>query len=93
MSPEHEERVTVALELLGASMSRLYDVMQARLNHDYPPAKEPRDATITHLQTSEERLRASQGQSEEPIEEWIGLREERFVRDEVASKESGEPEE
>lgn len=92
MDNEQEERLVQALELLGSSMERLYHVMQARFDIDHPPPKERNESTVTHLKTPEDRLREAQGDSEEPIEEWVGLREERF-RSKAKGSEGGEPEE
>lgn len=70
--------VAGALWSIADALHGLYDVQVARYEKEFPEQGEVRDATITKLKTEEERLREEQGQSEETLEEWVGLREREF---------------
>jgi hypothetical protein len=76
-----DERGYDAIWSLAKSMERIADVLRMRLELDYPPKREVKDATVTHRQTEEERLREAQGYSEETDAEWIGRREAAFEKD------------
>jgi hypothetical protein len=75
----HEERAVVALETIAFALTAWVTLEEKRFEKEYPVKPEPRDARITHIPTSEERLRKEQGSSSEPIEEWIGLREQQVI--------------
>jgi len=88
-SLDHEERAVRALEDIAEALVSWCKLEQQRFERDFPPRRNPldvRDATITHIPTAEEQLKAAQGQSEEPTEEWIGLREQELL--DQRSKES-----
>jgi hypothetical protein len=89
MTPEQEERLVVAFE----SMAETFDFIAGTLDgigktlyrhhrKTFPKRKKPADATITHILTPEEQLRADQGESDEPIDEWttLGPREAAYIK-------------
>ena len=80
MREYYEERAVIAIEKIADALSDLAILTAKRLEKDFPAKHDPRDATITRIPTVDDRLRASQGASDEPIEEWIGSREEEFVK-------------
>ena len=80
MTDDIDERVLAALETIGSSLARLAKAYEERLAKEHPPAKIPREAVISKIPDEEERTREEQGASDEPIEEWVGLREAEFDR-------------
>ncbi len=85
MESDQIERLTLAIEGMGsafrdigASLYLLQQVARDLYNKQYPVRGKVDDATITHVQTEEERLRESQGYSEEDDEAWLGRRERAF---------------
>lgn len=78
------ERVGEALRDMAASMHLTYLLERERFSKQYPEKKEIRDALVTHPQTDEEKIRESQGDSDETDAEWVGQRERRFEEAEAA---------
>jgi hypothetical protein len=73
------ERIAAAMEAIAESLVALYKLQEARFDKEFPVKREPQDATVTHVPTSEDELKASQGASSETLEEWIGPRETGFL--------------
>jgi hypothetical protein len=73
------DRVATALESIADSLAEWCKLSQARFDKEYPVKREPQDATVTHVPTAEDELKASQGASSETLEEWIGPRETGFL--------------
>lgn len=76
---EFSERYVAAHELLARSLARLADLTENRFNIDFPKKRDPQDVTLTRVPTEEDKLRERQGSSDEPIEEWIGIREKQVI--------------
>lgn len=72
------QSVASALRGIGAAIHNLYTLERERFNKQYPEKRSATDATITHRQTEEERLREEQGATDESIDEWMGRREIQF---------------
>ena len=72
MTEELFERLVIAVEIIAKSFERWKEV-------SFPEKKTPTEATVTRIKTEEDLAREAQGASDEPIEEWIGLREQRFA--------------
>lgn len=72
------ERQTMALEVMGAGLQSIAAALHLFYARMYPAKGEVRDATVTHRQTDEEKVRADQGASGETDAEWIGRREQEF---------------
>jgi hypothetical protein len=71
------DRLNTAFESIAVSLGKIAEIFERR----FPAprlASEVVDATVTHRQTEEERIREEQGFSEETDAEWIGRREARF---------------
>ena len=66
------ERIANAFERIATSLEKLAEGM-------FPVKQLGREAVVTHIPTEEDIAKQEQGYSEEPIEEWIGLREKEFV--------------
>lgn len=67
--------MAAALRDIATAMHLSQQMERERFERQYPEKKEGRDATVTHRQTEEERLRESQGATPESDAEWIGRRE------------------
>lgn len=83
---EFEERQIEAFTAIGSALRDIsaairlrYMVEREMFNKLYPAKGEVRDATITHPQTTEEKVRQSQGATDETDEEWIGRREQKIL--------------
>lgn len=75
---ELREREVRALEQMGAGLRDLSATLHLFYLRMYPAKAEVRDATVTHIQTDEEKMRADQGASDESDAAWIGRREQEF---------------
>jgi hypothetical protein len=71
------------LAKLAEAMNRIAAVLEKHYAQRYPERGEVREAIVTHRQTEEEALRASQGESEDSDQAWskIGPREAKFEED------------
>jgi len=79
MNEQTEERLTVAFERIADSLERLATLSENRYQHEFPTRKVPQDVTLTRVPTEEDRIREDQGASDEPLEEWIGIREKAVI--------------
>lgn len=79
MTYEQDERLVVAFEQIAQALQGLHDTGQKEFAKRFPERKEPREAVVTRIPTAEDLIREDQGASDEPIEEWIGLREQEFL--------------
>ncbi len=75
-----EERAVRALENIAEALAAWIILQQARFDREYPPKREPIDATVTHRPTEEERLRERIFGTEQTTEDWLqpGVREREF---------------
>jgi hypothetical protein len=85
-----EDRLRAFLDI-GQALQKIADDFheQVQLNKalfakKYPSRGEVRDVQVDHPQTEEERLRESQGASDEDDKAWIGRREAGFVAKEAS---------
>lgn len=89
--PENElmavERIASAFEVIADTLTAWFKLEVQRFEKQWPVRREPRDAEITTSPDPEEQLKKDQGASEERIEEWIGLREQEFIRSTEGSEE------
>ena len=79
MSEQLDERVTVAFERIADSLEKLATLSETRYQHEFPAKRVPQDVTLTRIPTEEDRLREDQGATDEPLDEWIGLREKAVI--------------
>jgi len=77
-SASHEERAVTALESIADALTAWVKLEQQKFDKLYP-VKVPRDATATKLPSEEDRLREDLGSTNEPLDEWIGLREQKVI--------------
>jgi hypothetical protein len=84
--PLQTERIVVAIERIAEALAGIYETKQKELAKRYPERKEPRDAVVTRIPTEDDRIREEHGASEEPIEEWIGIREREYLANRASAK-------
>lgn len=77
------ERMAEAFDFMAGSVAAISKTLEKDHHRSFPTKKPPKEATITHILTEEERLREDQGASDEPIEKWanLGEREKAYLRD------------
>jgi hypothetical protein len=73
------ERIATALETISDSLALWCKLEAQRFENQYPVKTDVRDATITRIPTREDAIKEAQGASDEPIEEWIGFREQQVI--------------
>lgn len=68
------ERLADSFEMIAKLLAQFYEKM-------YPPKHEPRDVTLTHIPTQEDRIKEAQGSTSETTDEWldIGPREREYL--------------
>jgi hypothetical protein len=89
---EDLDRIACAFERIADSLEEWCKLNQARFEREFPIKPEPKDATITHIPTTEDELRSSQGAGEEDLSTWtsdVGVREQAIIdRSQQGSKAS-----
>jgi hypothetical protein len=80
MNENQMERLVIAFENIATSLEGLHNVAQAEFSKKYA-VKVWKEAKIGHIKTEEELLRESQGDTGEPLEEWLGPREKELAKD------------
>lgn len=85
------ERIASSFEVIADTLVAWYKLEVQRFEIEHPPKHEPRDVQLTHLPDTIDKLKESQGASEETTEDWltdVGPRERAFISSEE-SKGSG----
>jgi hypothetical protein len=70
--------IAKALNRIADAFTATYALQREAFQKQYPVRKEVVDATVTHRQTEEERLREAQGATDETDAEWVGRRTAKF---------------
>jgi len=78
------ERIATAVESIADSLADWCKLSQARFDKKYPVKANVRDATITRTPSDEDKLLESLGGTNEPLEEWVGLREQEVIASEAS---------
>ena len=78
------ERIASALEQISKSLATWCILESAKFDKQYPVKANVRDATITRTPSDEDKLLESLGATNEPLEDWIGLREQQVVLEKIA---------
>ena len=87
-SLNHEERAVRAMESMAGSFVEIAEALTligklgSQVFDKLYPVKAPKDATVTHLKTEEERKREDLGDTGESLEDWqtLGPREQEFLK-------------
>ena len=66
------ERIASVFEVVADTLVAMLNLQQQRFDREYP-ARNKRDAVVTHLPTEEEKLKQEQGQTDESLDEWMSL--------------------
>jgi uncharacterized membrane protein len=85
MMTELEERFVAAFEQIAEALAGIDDTQKRQFAKQWPEPGKKREAVITRVPTEEDLIREEQGASDEPIEEWIGLREREFIERQAGS--------
>ena len=88
----HEElftRLVTAFELMAQALAGIDETKKREFEKQWPDRKVWREAVVTHVPTEEDLIRESQGASNEPIEEWIGIREKEFLEGQASDSGAG----
>jgi len=72
MNSKQEERLVVAWEELARGLGELNEIARIALSKQWPETRERRDAIITKLPTAEDKIKKETGNSDGPIDEWLG---------------------
>jgi len=73
------ERIASALSMMALSFTTCVTLLQRVLDHDYPAKREARDVDLTHIPSDQDKLLEDLGATDEPLDEWIGLREQQVL--------------
>ena len=79
LSTEQELELLDSLQKIADSLSIIAWDYHRRYEKEYPEKPGVREALVTKIPDDEEALREAQGQSGEPIEEWVGIHEKQFL--------------
>lgn len=66
------ERILRTFEKIAGALEDLSVIQHRRYIRDYPERKEPRDLVLTHVKTEEDIVKERQGNSDEPLDQWLG---------------------
>lgn len=86
MTTDLDERLVAAFEQIADALAGINDTQKRQFAKQWPEPTKRREAIITRVPTEEDLIREEQGASDEPIEEWIGLREKEFLEHQTGSE-------
>jgi len=72
MTKDQEERLVAAWEGIAKGIGDLHEAARDVISKQWPEARERRDAIVTKLLTPEEKLKVKTGNTDGPIDEWLG---------------------
>lgn len=72
MTEEQEERLVASWEAIAAGLGALNETARSAISKQWPDSRERSDAIVTRIPTAEDKIRAQTGNTEGPIEEWLG---------------------
>jgi len=99
MNEDQMERLVKSFEHLAETLGDLCVIQKRRYDRDYPEQRKPREAVTSHVKTEEDLAKERQGDTDEPIREWlggfedegfIGEREKAFLEEEKQRNAKGE---
>ena len=79
MTTELDERLVAAFEQIAEALAGIDDTQKKQFVRQWPEPGKRREAIVTRVPSEEDLIREEQGASDEPIEEWIGIREKEFL--------------
>src|SRR5882762_7989871 len=72
MNEDQMERLVKSFEHLAETLGDLCVIQKRRYDRDYPEQRKPREAVTSHVKTEEDLAKERQGDTDEPIREWLG---------------------
>lgn len=72
MTKEQEERLVAAWEGVARGLGDLNETARSAISKQWPEARQPREAVITRLPTAEDKIKAQTGNTDGPVDEWLG---------------------
>lgn len=72
MTKEQEERLVNAWEGIAKGLGDLNEAARTAISNQWPDARERREAIITRVPTAEDKIKAQTGNTDVPIEQWLG---------------------
>ena len=86
MTTELDERLVAAFEQIAEALAGIDDTQKKQFVRQWPEPGKRREAIVTRVPSEEDLIREEQGASDEPIEEWIGLREREYIKRQAGSQ-------
>ncbi len=83
-------RMVVAFEQIAQALVDIHDTKEKEFAKRWPEPREWREASVTRVPTEEDLIREKHGESDETIEEWIGLREQDFLGQQTTGEQAGD---
>lgn len=72
MTKDQDERLVNAWEGIAEGLGGLNETLRTAISKQWPDPRKPREATISRIPTAEDKLKAQTGNSDGPVEEWLG---------------------
>jgi len=72
MNEDLEERLIASWEAIARGLGEFNEIARGAISKQWPEARERRDAIVTKLLTPEEKLKVKTGNTDGPIDEWLG---------------------
>jgi hypothetical protein len=72
VTKDQEERLVAAWEGLAKGLGDLNEIARTAIAKQWPDPRSPREATISRVPTAEDKIKAQTGNTDGPIEEWLG---------------------
>jgi hypothetical protein len=98
MNEDLLERLVVSFESIAKSLGEIGVIGQRIYDHKYPERTAPREAVTTRVKTEEDLVKERQGDTDEPVGEWLsgyedkeflGARERAFLEEEAKKRDAG----
>jgi hypothetical protein len=72
VTKEQSERLVIAWEGIAQNLGALNETLRTAIDKQWPSAREFREAVITRLPTAEDRLKKETGNTDGPVDQWLG---------------------
>lgn len=77
MTENQEERIVSAFEQIATALTGIYDTQEKQFAKQWPERKEAREAVYSRVPNEEDIIREQLGASNESLEEWLTVPEEK----------------
>lgn len=72
MTEDQEERLVGSWEAIARALGEINETARSAISKQWPDARQPREGVITRVPTAEDKIKAQTGNTDGPIEEWLG---------------------